>query len=79
LVAIDVKVQKLLDLTDERVLRELDRTRQRLLRCRWKENLDKGREALTQAIGRIAFEAGLRPYLSLRRKPAKGRTCGVRL
>jgi RES domain-containing protein len=59
LVAIDVSLQKLLDLTDESVLRELDMTRQRLLRCRWRESMHKGREALTQAIGRIAFEAGL--------------------
>src|ERR1700738_3285353 len=31
----------------------------RLLRCRWRENMDAGREALTHAIGRIVFEAGL--------------------
>src|ERR1022692_1879115 len=59
LVAIDVSFQKLHDLTDDSILRELDLTRQRLLRCRWRENMDKGREAITQAIGRIAFEAGL--------------------
>jgi RES domain-containing protein len=59
LVAIDVSLQKLIDMTDDSVLHELDLTRQRLLRCRWRENMDKGHEALTQAIGRIAFEAGL--------------------
>src|ERR1022692_2420874 len=46
LVAIDVSLQKLHDLTDDSILRELDLTRQRLLRCRWRENMDKGREAI---------------------------------
>lgn len=59
LVAIDVQLESVIDLTDEKILAALGLTRQRLLRCRWRQNMDAGREALTQAVGRIAFEAGL--------------------
>jgi RES domain-containing protein len=77
LVAIDVSLQKLIDLTDDSTLRELDLTRQRLVRCRWKENMDKGREALTQAIGRIAFEAGLEALLVPSAQARKGKNLVV--
>jgi RES domain-containing protein len=63
LVAISVRLQRLIDLTDDHVLGELNLTRQNLLRCRWRESMDKRREALTQAVGRIAFEAGLEGLL----------------
>jgi RES domain-containing protein len=33
------------------------------LRCQWRESIDKGREALTQAIGRAAVEEGLEGLL----------------
>lgn len=59
LVAIDLKLQEILNLTDEDRLAELNLTRQKLIRCRWRQNMEKGHEALTQAVGRIAYEAGL--------------------
>jgi RES domain-containing protein len=59
IVAIDVRLNRLIDLADVRVLVDLGLTRQKLLRCRWRQSMDKGREALTQALGRVAFEAGL--------------------
>ena len=77
LVAIDVSLQRLVDLTDDSVLGELDLTRQRLLRCRWRENMDKGREALTQAIGRIAFEAGLEALFVPSAQARKGKNLVV--
>jgi RES domain-containing protein len=77
LVAIDVSLKKLIDLTDDSILRELGLTRQRLMRCRWRENMDKGREALTQAIGRIAFEAGLEALLVPSAQARKGKNLVV--
>jgi RES domain-containing protein len=63
LVAIAVRLQRLVDLTDESVLVELQLTRRQLTQCRWREALVHGREALTQAIGRTAFEAGIEGLL----------------
>src|SRR5439155_22027035 len=77
LVAIDVSVQKLVDLTDDSILRQLDLTRQRLLRCRWREIMDKGQERLTQAIGRIAFEAGLEALFVPSAQARKGKNLVV--
>jgi RES domain-containing protein len=77
LVAIDVSLQKLIDLTDDTILRELGLTRQRLLRCRWRERMDKGRGALTQAIGCIAFEAGLEALFVPSAQARKGKNLVV--
>jgi len=63
LVAIDVRLEGLIDLTDELVLAHLELTRRKLSRCRWRESMNKAREALTQTIGRIAFEQGLEGLL----------------
>jgi RES domain-containing protein len=77
LVAIDVILQKMIDLTDDTILRELGLTRQRLLRCPWRESMDKGREALTQAIGRLAFEAGLEALFVPSAQARKGKNLVV--
>ena len=77
LVAIDVQLHKLIDLIDESVLVALDMTRQRLLRCRWRESMEKGCEALTQAIGRIAFEEGLEGLLVPSAQVRKGKNLVV--
>jgi RES domain-containing protein len=77
IVAIDGHLQRLVDLTDKAVLAELALTRQRLLRCRWREISDKGREALTQAIGRIAFEAGLEGLIVPSAQARKGKNLVV--
>lgn len=77
LVAIDVNLQRLIDLTDENVLAELELTRQRLLRCRWRESMEKDREALTQAIGRIAFETGLEGFFAPSAQARKGKNLVV--
>jgi RES domain-containing protein len=72
LVAIDVRLPALIDLTDEIVLAGLELTRQRLLRCRWREAMNKGREALTPAIGRIAFALDLEGLLVPSAQSRKG-------
>jgi RES domain-containing protein len=59
LVAVDCRLQAVLDLTDRVTLGELALTRRRLLRCRWRASMERGREALTQAVGRVAHAAGL--------------------
>jgi len=62
-VALDAAVAALLDLTDGSVRRSLRVSRRRLRTDPWRSAAEGGREALTQAIGRAAFEAGLEALL----------------
>ena len=51
---------------------QLDLTRRKLLQSRWREEMDKGREALTQAVGHCAFEEGLEGLLVPSTQSRKG-------
>lgn len=54
---VEVKLAKVLDLTATAVRRSLGVTLGAVLDPRWSAAQDAGKEALTQAIGRLAFEA----------------------
>ncbi len=63
IVALEAKLQRVLDLTDGSVRRVLGVSERRMLDEPWREEQKKGREALTQAIGRLAYEANLEALL----------------
>lgn len=63
IVALDAQLQRVLDLTDGRVRRMLGVSASRLLGEPWREMQKKGREALTQAIGRVAYGTNLEGIL----------------
>jgi RES domain-containing protein len=56
--ALEVDLQPVLDFTDGRVRRILRVSRDRMLAEPWWSLQDQGREALTQALGRLAREYG---------------------
>ena len=58
LTALEVDLQPALDLTDGRVRRALRVSRDRMLAEPWWFLQDRGREALTQALGRLARDHG---------------------
>jgi RES domain-containing protein len=62
-VAVSVSVRRLIDLTDATVRSRLRLSRRRLLAESWREMQAAGREAVTQALGRIAFGAGVEGLL----------------
>lgn len=57
--ALDVQLQRVLDLTKGFVRRHLRVSRRRMVEEEWRRLQNRGREALTQAIGRAAHNAGL--------------------
>lgn len=57
--AIRVRVSRLVDMTDGDIRRSLMVSEQRMLDTNWRKANARGNEALTQAIGRAAAEAGL--------------------
>lgn len=57
--AIHVRVSRLVDTTDGDIRRSLMVSKQRMLDADWRKANARGKEALTQAIGRAAAEAGL--------------------
>jgi len=57
--AIDVRLQRVLDLTKGFVRRHLRVSLRRMVEEEWRRIQNRGREALTQAIGRAAHDAGL--------------------
>lgn len=60
LVAVDVQLREVLDLTDGTIRQSLQISEQRMTDDDWRKlNDHAGAESLTQAIGRAAFEAGL--------------------
>lgn len=63
LVAIDATLQSVLDLTDGQVRKVLGVSEKRLIGMDWREVQDAGQEALTQTIGRLAFEVGIEALL----------------
>jgi RES domain-containing protein len=56
MVAIRVALQKVLNLTDQRPVRVLGISRRRLIGEDWRARNANGVEALTQAVGRLAWE-----------------------
>jgi RES domain-containing protein len=62
-VAIDLQLQAVLDLREPRILATLAVTEKQLVSIDWLSAQDAGEEPLTQAIGRIAWEAKLEGLL----------------
>jgi RES domain-containing protein len=58
LVAIDVKLEIVVDFTDAGLRKSLGVTLAAILECDWRNENASDREALPQAIGRAAFELG---------------------
>jgi RES domain-containing protein len=63
IVSLEATLQRVLDLTDGSVRRVLGVSERRLLDEPWREMQKKGREAITQAIGRLAYDSGLEALL----------------
>jgi RES domain-containing protein len=75
IVALEAKLQRVLDITKGATRRVLGVSTERMLEEPWREEQKKGREALTQAIGRLAFEASFEELLV----PSAARRGGVNL
>jgi RES domain-containing protein len=58
-VATNLKLQRVLDLSSPTALKTLGVTRKQLAAVDWEAEMDAGDEALTQAIGRLAFDEEL--------------------
>src|SRR5688572_15414666 len=56
LVALEAKLERVLDFRDGDVRRALGVSEARMLGEPWREHQKKGREALTQAIGRLSYD-----------------------
>jgi RES domain-containing protein len=59
LLALEIELEALVKLTDGRARRVLRVSRRRMLAEPWRQMQRLGREAITQGIGRAAFEMGL--------------------
>jgi RES domain-containing protein len=57
LVSIRVSLQRVLNLTNQRLRRSLGVSREQLLREDWRLANESGQESMTQAIGRLAWDA----------------------
>ena len=73
MVAVDVKLQRTLDLTLPAVRRTLRLSRERMLVDDWAAQQETGREALSQTVARLALEINIQALLvpSARLKGAK--------
>jgi RES domain-containing protein len=63
LTALEIEVQALADLTCPRARQALRFSKRRMRSEPWRRATEEGREAVTQAIGRAAFEQGLEGLL----------------
>ena len=64
IIGVEVRLTSVLDLTDSAVLRLLGITRLRLIHTDWVTSQDvDGREAFTQALGRLARDTGIEAIL----------------
>lgn len=77
LVAIDVRLTKIVDLSAARVLEALQATRQELLDEDWIGTQIKGEMARTQRLGQVAFEMGLSGLLVPSARSSRGRNLVV--
>ncbi|MBE3587713.1 MAG: RES family NAD+ phosphorylase [Thermoanaerobacteraceae bacterium] len=57
LVSVSIRVHNLLDLTDEKVLDELDTTIQEMT-GRWEKSYNLGKVPSTQILGKVAYDSG---------------------
>ena len=64
LVAISVRLGTLLDLTRGDVRQRIRVSRDRIVGTRWSREQHAGREAITQAIGRAAYDGGLEAVIA---------------
>jgi len=71
-VAFDVKLSRVLDLRSQSVRRRLGVRLAQLTGEPWREMQDRGLEALTQAIGRVAHSAGVQGLLVPSARTARG-------
>jgi len=71
--ALEVELESVLDLTNGRVRRALGVSRDRMLEEPWWLLQDRGREALTQALGRLARDHGFLGLLA----PSAARPAGT--
>lgn len=73
LVGFRIQLARVLDLTDSQVRRRLGISLKRIVNENWQAAQDAGVEGLTQAVGRIAFDAGIEALIvpSARAKFAK--------
>jgi RES domain-containing protein len=63
MVGIEVKLHRVLDFTDGKLRQHLGVSESRMLDAEWQIAQDKNGEGLTQAIGRLAWEAGIEALL----------------
>jgi RES domain-containing protein len=63
IVSLEAKLERVLDLRDGNTRRTLGVSERRMLDEPWRQEQKKGREALTQAIGRLAFAADIQGLL----------------
>ena len=63
IVALEAELERVLDLRDGEVRRMLVVSEKRMLTERWREEQTKGCEALTQAIGRLAYDLDVQALL----------------
>jgi RES domain-containing protein len=63
IVSLEAKLERVLDLRDGDTRRTLGVSERRMLDEPWREEQKRGREALTQALGRLAFEADMQALL----------------
>ena len=75
LASLESRLRRVLDLTDAGVRRLLGVSERRFLDEPWRKMQKKGREALTQAVGRLAYEADWEELLA----PSAARKGGVNL
>lgn len=61
--AVRVSLQQVVNLREAKIRRELGVSLKRMLDEDWRKEQEQGREALTQAIGRAAYEARLEAIL----------------
>jgi RES domain-containing protein len=64
IVALEAELERVLDLREGDVRRVLVISGKRMLSEPWREEQQKGREALTQAVGRLAYELNIQALLA---------------
>ena len=75
IMSVRVSIARVLDLTDHRTRAQLRVSARRMCGEPWREEQAAGREALTQALGRLAYELGWEALLA----PSAARRGGVNL
>ena len=75
--AIQADLSEILDLTNGAIRQRLQVSLDRIIREDWRRLNDQGREALTQAIGRAAFEASFEGLLVPSAQNEEGRNLVV--